>query len=64
MLGFADASRLLIVWCELRQSFRHFRTERMLGADVLEEPNGLRKGELRRLWQHWREMERNCVDRR
>jgi len=54
MLGYDETSRLLVAWCELRQGFRHFRTDRMIKADVLEETNGLRKGELRRRWQHWR----------
>jgi len=54
MLGYDETSRLLVAWCELRQGFRHFRTDRMIRADVLEETNGLRRGELRRRWQHWR----------
>lgn len=28
-IGFFDASRVLIAWCELRQDFRHFRTDRI-----------------------------------
>ena len=55
ILGYADASRLLVAWCELRQDFRHFRTDRMMEVSVLEEAHGLRKGELRRRWQRWRE---------
>ena len=39
--------RLLVAWCELRQSFRHFRTDRIVDFEVLEETNGLRHGELR-----------------
>ncbi len=54
LLGYDEACRLLVAWCELRRDFRHFRTDRMIGADVLEETNGLRAGELRRRWQHWR----------
>ncbi|MGO4334561.1 helix-turn-helix transcriptional regulator [Labrys sp. KB_33_2] len=55
ILGYAEASRLLIGWCETRQAFRHFRTDRMIEAEVLQETNGLPKGELRRRWQHHRE---------
>jgi predicted DNA-binding transcriptional regulator YafY len=55
ILGYAETSRLLVAWCELRQDFRHFRCDRMLAADVLEEPMGLRPGELRRRWQRWRD---------
>jgi predicted DNA-binding transcriptional regulator YafY len=56
ILGYAEASRMLVAWCELRQSFRHFRTDRMINAEPLEEGVGLRQGELRRRWQRWREM--------
>jgi predicted DNA-binding transcriptional regulator YafY len=55
ILGYAETSRLLIAWCELRQGFRHFRTDRIVKAEVLCESNGLRQGELRRRWQLWRE---------
>jgi predicted DNA-binding transcriptional regulator YafY len=57
ILGYAEASRLLVAWCELRQGFRHFRTDRMIEAKVLDERHGLRKGELRRRWERWREAE-------
>jgi predicted DNA-binding transcriptional regulator YafY len=55
ILGYADASRMLVAWCELRRDFRHFRTDRMIGAESLDDPIGLREGELRRRWQKWRE---------
>jgi predicted DNA-binding transcriptional regulator YafY len=58
ILGYADANGLLVAWCELRQDFRHFRTDRVIEAQVLDETDGLRKGELRRRWQRWREAER------
>ncbi len=55
ILGYAETSRLLVAWCELRQGFRHFRTDRILEALLLDETVGLRQGELRRRWQRWRE---------
>ena len=55
ILGYAETSRLLVAWCELRQSFRHFRADRIVDFKVLDETNGLRRGELRRRWQRWRE---------
>jgi predicted DNA-binding transcriptional regulator YafY len=55
ILGYAETGRLLVAWCELRQSFRHFRTGRVIDFEVLDETNGLRPGELRRRWQRWRE---------
>jgi predicted DNA-binding transcriptional regulator YafY len=55
ILGYAETTRLLVAWCELRQGFRHFRTDRMIGAETLDEMIGLRQGELRRRWERWRE---------
>jgi predicted DNA-binding transcriptional regulator YafY len=55
ILGYAETSRLLIAWCELRHDFRHFRADRIIHTEVLPESNGLRQGELRRRWQLWRE---------
>jgi predicted DNA-binding transcriptional regulator YafY len=55
ILGYAEASCLLIAWCELRQGFRHFRTDRIIESEILDERNGLSQGELCRRWQLWRE---------
>jgi predicted DNA-binding transcriptional regulator YafY len=55
ILGYAETSRLLVAWCEFRQDFRHFRTDRIVDFQVLDESYGLRRGELRRRWQRWRE---------
>lgn len=55
ILGYAETSRLLVAWCELRQGFRHFRADRIIEAEMLDESIGLRQGELRRRWQLWRE---------
>jgi predicted DNA-binding transcriptional regulator YafY len=57
ILGYSDTSRILVAWCELRQGFRHFRTDRIVKADMLDEGHGLRPGELRRRWSAWREAE-------
>ena len=55
ILGYAETNRLLVAWCELRQNFRHFRTDRIIEAEMLDEINGVRQGELRRRWRLWRE---------
>ncbi len=55
IVGYAETSRLLIAWCELRQDFRHFRADRIAAAERLDDPIGLRPGELRRRWRGWRE---------
>lgn len=31
-LGFFDSVRVMVAWCELRQGFRHFRTDRIVSA--------------------------------
>ncbi len=35
-LAYFDQSRLLLCWCELRQGFRHFRTDRIVEAARLD----------------------------
>jgi predicted DNA-binding transcriptional regulator YafY len=55
ILGYAETTRLLVAWCELREGFRHFRTDRIVEAETLDELIGLSPGELRRRWRLWRE---------
>jgi predicted DNA-binding transcriptional regulator YafY len=55
ILGYAETTRMLVAWCELREGFRHFRTDRIVEAETLDESIGLRHGELSRRWQDWRE---------
>jgi predicted DNA-binding transcriptional regulator YafY len=55
ILGYAETNRLLVAWCELRQGFRHFRVDRIIEAEMLDEASGLRPGELRRRWRLWRD---------
>jgi predicted DNA-binding transcriptional regulator YafY len=54
VLGYADTRRVLIAWCEQRQAFRHFRTDRMEAAELLEEPITEPRGSLHRRWEAWR----------
>jgi len=35
LLGFTDSARVLAGWCELREAFRFFRTDRILSAEPL-----------------------------
>ena len=58
ILGYAETRALLIAWCELREGFRHFRTDRMVAVEVLDEPYAARRSDLRRRWEQWREAER------
>lgn len=55
VLGYAETSRTLVAWCELRGEFRHFRTERMLAVRMLDERYPGSAPGLRRRWQAWRE---------
>ena len=58
IIGYAETVRLLAAWCELRQGFRHFRTDRIVAATFLEERCGWRPPELRRRWKQYFEAER------
>lgn len=55
ILGYAQASCLLIGWCELRQDFRHFRVDRIVDLKVSDVKYQLRRSALRAKWQRWRE---------
>ncbi len=58
LIGYAEAVRLLAAWCELRRAFRHFRTDRIVAADFLDDRHGCRPGELRAQWTGYMEAER------
>lgn len=53
IVGYAEAVRLLAARCELRQDFRHFRTDRIISAEFIEEPHELGPRELRRRWESY-----------
>ncbi len=38
LLGYRETSRIIAAWCELRQGFRYFRTERIIAAEILDTP--------------------------
>ncbi|NIZ15744.1 YafY family protein [Phaeobacter sp. HF9A] len=42
---------LMAAWCELRSGFRHFRTDRMMTAELLDAEFSAEAPFLRRLWQ-------------
>ena len=58
VIGYAETVRLLAAWCELRSTFRHFRTDRILAAEFSEERHGAPPGDLRARWRHHFEAER------
>ncbi|SHG66612.1 Predicted DNA-binding transcriptional regulator YafY, contains an HTH and WYL domains [Kaistia soli DSM 19436] len=50
-LGFFDNVRVLIAWCELRDDFRHFRTDRIAGATETGERYPRRRAALMKDWK-------------
>jgi predicted DNA-binding transcriptional regulator YafY len=60
-LGYHEAARHIMCWCELRVDFRTFRTDRVEAAEFLEERYPERPAALRARWRRaaeamWREM--------
>jgi predicted DNA-binding transcriptional regulator YafY len=49
-IAYFDAQRLIVAWCELRQDFRSFRTDRMLGVEFLKEKYRERRKVLLKKW--------------
>lgn len=50
VIGYLDAARVLIAWCELRGDFRNFRLDRIADAEFLDERIPQDPGTLRRKW--------------
>lgn len=51
-LGFMDQARVVCAWCELRQDFRTFRTDRIINMHRLDRYPGQRPDLVRRLRRH------------
>jgi predicted DNA-binding transcriptional regulator YafY len=49
-ITYFDAQRLIVAWCELREAFRTFRTDRMVEANVLPEKYRERRAVLLKRW--------------
>jgi predicted DNA-binding transcriptional regulator YafY len=58
IIGYAETVRVLAAWCELRQAFRHFRSDRILAVEFLDENYGCRPSVLRTRWKRQMESER------
>jgi len=50
-VGYMETVRHLIAWCELRQDFRSFRTDRVVAAGFLDERYPDRPSALRAKWR-------------
>ena len=53
-LGFFEHVRILVAWCEGRQGFRHFRTDRIVGLTPIDRRYPRRR---QVLLKEWREIE-------
>jgi predicted DNA-binding transcriptional regulator YafY len=53
-IAYFDAQRLVIAWCELRQDFRSFRTDRMIKATLSPEKYQERRKVLLKRWSELR----------
>ena len=51
VVGYFDSTRVLVAFCELRQDFRNFRTDRVVSASFLKETFGERPSALRARWR-------------
>jgi len=50
MIGYADATRVLIAWCELRAGFRTFRLDRIVASAFLDDAIPGSTAQLRARW--------------
>lgn len=57
-IGYMEAVRHLVAWCELRQDFRSFRTDRVAAAVFLDERYPGRPDQLRGKWRRAMEARR------
>ena len=58
-VGYLDAVRLIMAWCEMRKGFRHFRTDRVIAAEFLEARYPIPRAKLRAQWK--KELEDECA---
>jgi predicted DNA-binding transcriptional regulator YafY len=59
-VAYFDTVRLIVGWCELRDGFRHFRTDRILEAAFLEERYRTSRAKLRLEWKKVRAAQGHC----
>ena len=50
-LGFFDRVRIVVAWCELRDGFRHFRTDRIGKVQILDKRYPRRRQVLLKDWR-------------
>jgi predicted DNA-binding transcriptional regulator YafY len=50
-LGFFDRVRIVVAWCELREGYRHFRTDRIMALNAFEKRYPRRRLALLKEWR-------------
>ncbi len=50
-VAYFDSVRLIVGWCELREGFRHFRSDRIVQADFLDTRYRTSRARLRAAWK-------------
>ena len=55
-LAFYDRVRVVVAWCELRDGYRHFRTDRIAAIDVGPERYARRRAALMKEWRTLRDI--------
>jgi predicted DNA-binding transcriptional regulator YafY len=58
-VSYWETVRVIIGWCELRNGFRHFRTDRVLAAEFLDARYPTSRARLRVAWK--KEMDASCA---
>ena len=61
-LGYRDAGRIIAAWCELREGYRYFRTDRIIKGEVLIEKIPRRMDLLKADWRKAMDEERKRYD--
>jgi len=60
LIAYSDDIRMMCAWCELREDFRHFRTDRVRSIALQEKRFPERVARLRKRWEAGREAERRA----
>jgi predicted DNA-binding transcriptional regulator YafY len=60
-IAYYDAQRLIVAWCELRNDFRHFRSDRIVFARVMDERYRDRRQVLLKRWMESEHVQRQGV---
>ena len=61
-IGYHDTVRMVAAWCEMRRDFRHFRTDRVVAAEFLDERYPDRPAILRAKWRKTLMHEKRATD--